>query len=158
MIQLPVQAPCTESSLLTARPQPPKTSAGTKVCQVAYHHGMCRDVPPSLEARVAGIEATQHSMLNTLSELSSSIAQLVTFLTSADVKKGEKIPKDKCSSDKHMSKRRSQMMIRMERELEILINRLFCRSERKILMLKEVGEIKMENLKHSESQRKSQMN
>ena len=45
-------------------------------------------------------------MLHTLSVLSSSVAQLVSFLTSADVKKGEKIPKDKCSDDKHMSKKK----------------------------------------------------
>ena len=67
---------------------------------------MCRDQHPSLETRVAGIEATQKSMQSTLAELSTSVAQLVQLLTSVDVKKGEKILKDKCSSDEPLQKKK----------------------------------------------------
>ena len=68
---------------------------------------MCRDQHPSLETRVAGIEATQKSMQSTLAELSTSVAQLVQLLTSVDVKKGEKILKDKCSSDEPLQKKKT---------------------------------------------------
>ena len=107
-VQLPIQAPSTDQPQPTAQPpfsEPSRSLARVKVCKIGCQQGMYRDIPPSLETRVASIEATQHSMLNTLSKLSSSIAQLVALL-SADVKKGEKVPKDKCSKDKHVSKKK----------------------------------------------------
>ncbi|XP_063946066.1 uncharacterized protein LOC135151512 [Daucus carota subsp. sativus] len=81
-------------------------SAQRKVCQLSYFKRMCRVPPPSVEDRLASIEATQTSMQHTLADLSCSVAQLVQVLTSADVKKGEKISKDKCKSDQQMTKRR----------------------------------------------------
>ncbi|XP_063941302.1 uncharacterized protein LOC135149504 [Daucus carota subsp. sativus] len=74
-------------------------SAQRKVCQLSYFKRMCRAPPPSVEDRLASIEATQTSMQHTLADLSSSVAQLVQVFTSTDVKKGEKISKDKCKSD-----------------------------------------------------------
>ena len=81
-------------------------SAQRKVCQLSYSKRMCRVPPPSVEDRQTSIEATQTSMQHTLTDLSSSVAQLVQVLTSADVKKVEKISKDKCKSDQQMTKRR----------------------------------------------------
>ncbi|XP_017228898.2 uncharacterized protein LOC108204109 [Daucus carota subsp. sativus] len=81
---------------------PPKS----KVCQLAYFQGMCTAQPPSMEDGLFSIKATQRSMQSTLAALSSCVAQLVKFLTSADVKKEEKILKDKCSSDQPMEKKK----------------------------------------------------
>ncbi|XP_063938513.1 uncharacterized protein LOC135148207 [Daucus carota subsp. sativus] len=71
--------------------EPPRPSTKINVCHVQYHQGMCRSQSPSLEARITNIEATQNSMQSTLAELSSS---------------GEKITKDKCSSDQPLQKKK----------------------------------------------------
>ena len=71
-----------------------------------YLQGMCRVTPPSMETRLSNIEATQRSMQSTLADLSSSVAQLVQLLTSADVKRGEKVSQDKCSYDQSLKKQK----------------------------------------------------
>ena len=67
---------------------------------------MCRAQPPSVEDRLASIEATQKSMQHTLADLSNSVAQLVQALTSDNVKKGEKVINDKCKTDQPIAKKK----------------------------------------------------
>ncbi|XP_063941354.1 uncharacterized protein LOC135149542 [Daucus carota subsp. sativus] len=78
---------------------PQSISAQNKVCTLTYSRKMDRAPSSSVEDRLSSIEATQSLMQHTLADLSSSVAQLVKFLTSADVKKGEKVPQDKCKMD-----------------------------------------------------------
>ncbi|XP_063948023.1 uncharacterized protein LOC135152117 [Daucus carota subsp. sativus] len=111
-IDSPVQAlsPVRDSTPtpVLASPIQHPISAQRKVCPMSYFKRMFRAPPPSVEDRLASIEATQTSMQHTLADFSSSIAQLVQVLTSADVKKGEKISKDKCKSDQQMTKKKAR--------------------------------------------------
>ena len=113
-VDSPVQAlsPVRESSpLRTPTPIPsspllPSMPAKRKVCHLTYFQRMCRATPPSVDDRLASIEATQKSMQHTLADLSSSIALLVQALTSDNVKKGEKVLKDKCKDDQPLMKKK----------------------------------------------------
>ncbi|XP_063939749.1 uncharacterized protein LOC135148454 [Daucus carota subsp. sativus] len=97
----PVRAPSVPSSTL-----PSFVASRRKVCSLSYYPRMCRATPPTIEARLTSIEATQMSMQHILTDLSASVAQLVQVLTSADVKKGEKTSKDKCKPDQQMKRKK----------------------------------------------------
>ena len=80
-VDSPVQAlsPVRESSPLQTPTQVPVSqiehllSAQRKVCQLTYFQRMCRAQPPSVEDRLASIEATQKLIQHTLVDLSSSV-------------------------------------------------------------------------------------
>ena len=83
---------------------PPSKPTENRVCTLSYSKRMHRAPTSSVEARLSSIESTQRSMQQTLAELSSSVAQLVKFLNPNDVKKGEKVLKDKCKVDQQQRK------------------------------------------------------
>ena len=105
----PVREP---SPILPPVSTSPPQASGTdrrRVCHLTYYPRMSRATHPSVEDRLSTIESTQKSMQQTLVELSSSVAQLVKFLHSTplnsnDVKKGEKVLKDKCKADEQQRK------------------------------------------------------
>ncbi|XP_063945846.1 uncharacterized protein LOC135151364 [Daucus carota subsp. sativus] len=83
---------------------PPSKPTENRVCTLSYSKRMHRAPTSSVEARLSSIESTQRSMQQTLAELSSSVAPLVKFLNPNDVKKGEKVLKDKCKVDQQQRK------------------------------------------------------
>nr|XP_017233094.1 PREDICTED: fibrous sheath CABYR-binding protein-like [Daucus carota subsp. sativus] len=72
-------SPVRESTptLVHASPIQHPIFAQRKVCPMSYFKRMCRAPPPSVDDRLASIEATQTSMQHTLAHLSASVAQLV---------------------------------------------------------------------------------
>ncbi|XP_063936099.1 uncharacterized protein LOC135147177 [Daucus carota subsp. sativus] len=110
--QIKVLSPVKESSPIRAltvpsSPLPFSVPGRRKVCNLTYYQRMGRATPPSIEDRLTSIEATQMSMQHTLTDLSSSVAQLVQALTSDNVKKGEKVLKDKCKNDQLLIRKKS---------------------------------------------------
>ncbi|XP_063936114.1 uncharacterized protein LOC135147192 [Daucus carota subsp. sativus] len=104
-----VPSPVRESSSAPDSTIPHSVSTKSKVCTLTYSRNMHRAPSSSVEARLSSIESTQRSMQQTLADLSSSVAQLVQFLNSNalnsnDVKKGEKVLKDKCKVDQQQRK------------------------------------------------------
>ncbi|XP_063941307.1 uncharacterized protein LOC135149508 [Daucus carota subsp. sativus] len=99
-----VSSPVRDSTPAPDSEIPHLVSTKSKVCTLTYTRNMHRASSSSVEARLSSIESTQRSMQQTLADLSSSVAQLVQFLNSNalnsnDVKKGEKVLKDKCKVD-----------------------------------------------------------